>query len=165
VQKLRCQKPEWTGEIQSAHGRIDQRHLRRIDLDEEISSFPQARQLISMTRVWECKKTGVLKAESRLFITSLESQEMSPAQLARIIRGHWAIENKNHWRRDTTRWREDHAPRRHPRGAKNLALLRGALLALIPLEKFDSLNAALDHYACHSGEALALIRSADPFPT
>lgn len=165
MRKLLRQPPEWTGAVESAHGRVDQRHLRRIDLDEEISSFPQARQIISLTRVWESKKTGESKAESRLFITSLESEEMAPARLARIIRGHWAIENKNHWKRDTTRWREDHAPRRNPRGAKNLALLRGALLALIPLDEFDSLNAALDRYADYPGEALSLIRSATPFPT
>ena len=34
--------------------------------------------------------------------------------------------------------------RRKPNGAKNLALLRGAILALIPQEKFTSLNAAFD---------------------
>jgi len=68
--------------------------------------FPQGRQLISLTRAWECQKTGRLKAESRIFITSLESEEKTPAQLAGIVRGHWAIENKNHWKRDTTRWRE-----------------------------------------------------------
>jgi len=151
--------------MENEHGRIEQRHLRRLDLDEEISSFPQARQLISLTRTWECKKTGKFKAESRIFITSLESDEKTPAQLARIVRGHWAIENKNHWKRDTTRWREDHAPQRKPRGAKNLSLLRGALLALIPLKEFDSLNAALDHYASYPGKALALLRSATPFPT
>lgn len=165
MQKLRQQPPEWSGEVECEHGRIEQRHLRRIDLEQDISSFPQARQLISLTRTWECRKTGALKAQSRIFITSLESEQKSAAQLAAIIRGHWAVENKNHWKRDTTRWREDHGPRRKASGAKNLALMRGALLALIPLDEFESLNAALDHYASYPGKALPLLRSACPFTT
>jgi predicted transposase YbfD/YdcC len=66
-----------------------------------------------------------------------------------IGREHWSVENKNHWRRDATVWREDRSARRKPKGAKNLALLRGALLALIPSDQFDSLNAAFDYYRDH----------------
>lgn len=165
MQKLGRLPPEWTGEVEAEHGRLEQRSLRRVDLEQDISSFPQARQLISMTRTWESARTGAPKAETRIFVTSLESGEKSAAQLASMIRGHWAIENKNHWKRDTTRWKEDHAPRRKANGAKNLALLRGALLALIPQEKFESLNAALDHYFSRPGQALALLRTARPFPT
>ena len=44
--------------------------------------------------------------------------------------------------------------RRKPKGAKNLALLRGAILALNPQEKFTSLNAAFDHYTEKRAEAL-----------
>ena len=46
--------------------------------------------------------------------------------------------------------------RRKPKGAKNLALLRGAILALNPQEKFTSLNAAFYHYTEKRAEALRL---------
>ncbi len=74
----------------------------------------------------------------------------------------WSVENKNHWRRDATRWREDRSVRRKPKGAKNLALLRGAILALIPQEKFASLNAAFDHYTEHRTEAIRLLTQTAP---
>ena len=87
---------------------------------------------------------------------------MSFARHAEIARKHWSVENKNHWRRDATRWREDRSVRRKPKGAKNLALLRGAILALIPLEDFSSLNTAFDHYINHRTEAIGLIVKATP---
>jgi len=39
----------------------------------------------------------------------------------------------------------------------NLALLRGALLALIPFDEYDSLNGAMDHYTNYSWQAISLI--------
>ena len=72
------------------------------------------------------------------------------------------MENKNHWRRDATRWREDRSVRRNPKGAKNLALLRGDILALIPQEKFSSFNAAFDHYIGHRAQALHLFTQTAP---
>jgi hypothetical protein len=109
-----------------------------------------------VTRYSTCLRTGKTSVESQIFITSIEPGDKTPAQLAALVRGQWSIENKNHWKRDTSRWREDRGPRRHPNGTKNLGLMRGALLALIPLAEFDSLNAALDHYASHPWQALAL---------
>jgi hypothetical protein len=76
------------------------------------------------------------------------------ALLARIGREHWSVENKNHWRRDATRWRENRGVRRKLKGARDLALLRGAILALMPQEKFSSPNAAFDRYTTHRAEAL-----------
>lgn len=134
-QKISGMGPVWESEIESGHGRIEKRTLRVIPLDEEISSFPGARQLIALTRYWTGKKTGRPRAEMRIFITSLEEGEKSPGQLAEIGRGHWSVENKNHWRRDTSRWREDRSSRRTGQGAKNLALMRGALLARIDWEE------------------------------
>jgi|GEM_PF-4157643 len=72
----------------------------------------------------------------RLFGSSIEPDAKTIAQIARIIKEHWGVENLNHWKRDATYWREDRVPKRNPRGAKNLALLRNALLAAIPFECF-----------------------------
>jgi len=120
--------------------------------------------MLSCTRSYTPKNGGETKTETRHFITSLETGERRPEQLARLIRGHWSVENRNHWKRDASFWREDRAPKRAARGAKNLALLRSALLALIPFEPFDSLNAAFDHYRDHRGQALRLVQNARPFP-
>jgi predicted transposase YbfD/YdcC len=136
--------------------------LRIAAFDLDTSLFPGARQIASLTRYSQQKCGGEPKQETRHFILSSEEGARPLAQLAKIGREHWSVENKNHWRRDATRWREDRSVRRHPKGAKNLALLRGAILALIPQEKFSSLNAAFDHSIAHRAEALRLLTQTAP---
>lgn len=118
---------------------------------------------MSITRHHSQKKSGnAFKSETRHFITSLTESEASPAKLAGIGRCHWSVENKNHWRKDATHWREDRSPRRNPKGAKNLALLRNVLLALIDLDPHSSINQTFIHYTSHRAEALRLLTKTIP---
>jgi predicted transposase YbfD/YdcC len=56
-----------------------------------------------------------------LAITSLTATQASPAELAAIIRGHWAIEDRLHWVRDMD-FDEDRSPvRQRPAGHGHLA--------------------------------------------
>lgn len=119
---------------------------------------------MSLTRWHREKKSGAdFKSETRYFITSLEEAKASHSRLAEIARGHWSVENKNHWRKDATLWREDRASRRKGKGARNLALLRNAILALIRPDEHASLNQAFLHYADHRSEAIRLITNATPY--
>jgi hypothetical protein len=74
------------------------------------------------------------------------------------------VENLNHWKRDASYWREDRGPKRNPNGAKNLALIRNALLAVIPFEEFDSLNDGFDYYRDNSSKSLKILTNATPYP-
>ncbi|MFN9511678.1 MAG: hypothetical protein ACK57Z_01765, partial [Akkermansiaceae bacterium] len=65
-------------------------------------------------------------------------------------------------KRDATYWREDKAPKRNARGAKNLALIRNALLAVIPFEEFESLNDAFESYRANREKSVKLITTARP---
>lgn len=105
---------------------------------------------------------GDFKRETRHFITSLAEGETSHARLAQIGRCHWSVENRNHWRKDATLWREDRCPRRKPNGAKNLALLRNAILALIEPDRHESLNQAFLHHTSHRSEAIRLLTKTPP---
>ena len=67
--------------------------------------------------------------------------------------------------RDATAGVKTAACTANPTARKPLALLRGAILALIPQEKFTSLNAAFDHYPENRVEALRLLTQTAPqFP-
>ena len=72
------------------------------------------------------------------------------------------MENKNHWKKDASLWREDRGMRRKAKGAKNLALLRNAILALIRPEEHASLNQAFLHYADHRPDAIRLLTQSQP---
>ncbi len=100
--------------------------------------------------------------ETRDFITGLSEGEASHARLAAIARGHWSVENKNHWKKDATLWREDRGTRRKAKGARNLALLRNVILALIRPTEHASLNHAFLHYADHRSAAIRLLTQMPP---
>jgi hypothetical protein len=118
--------------------------------------------MCSLTRYCQMKNGGEATVETRYFITSIEQGVASHLRLASLGRGHWSVENKNHWRRDATRWREDRSVRRTPNGAKNLALLRGAILAILPMDEFDSINVAFDHYTEKRTQAIRLLTQTSP---
>jgi hypothetical protein len=145
------------------HGRIERRRLARVDLDQDISPFPGARQLVRITREWKEGQSDELKSETRYFISSLDREERSAARLAQAIRGHWSVENKNHWKRDTSLWKEDASrPRKKASGGQVLALLRGAILRLHDAEAFESLNAGFHHHSATPWAALRLLKTPPP---
>ena len=96
--------------------------------EPEQTGMPAVRQAVAVHATRTIKKTAETSHFQRLFITSLTPQEADAQQLGRIIRGHWGIENRNHWRRDAC-WGEDSRCRmRNANAACALALLRSALL-------------------------------------
>lgn len=78
------------------------------------------------------KKTGSSSAESRYYLSSALPEEYRPEQWMSLIRGHWGgVENRNHWRRDALMG-EDRSRSRNANLLANLALIRNALLAILP---------------------------------
>jgi hypothetical protein len=65
----------------------------------------------------------------RFLLTSLTPQQVTPAHLLALARGHWRIESR-HWTRDVT-CGEDHARLRTGAGPQILAALRNLVLTLI----------------------------------
>lgn len=162
-QLLQDRPVDLVGELESGHGRWEVRDLTIAPVDTEVSPFPHVATILKSTRIYRSTKKGSEpQIAVRLFGTSIEYGTKTPAQLARIIREQWSVENLNHWKRDASYWREDRAPKRNAQGAKNLALMRNALLAVIPFEEFDSLNEVFDHYRDNRGQSLKIIKTAIP---
>ena len=59
------------------------------------------KQAFRVTRTRKHVKSGKTSLEHAYGITSLSEREASPERLLALNRGHWAVENKNHRRRDT----------------------------------------------------------------
>jgi predicted transposase YbfD/YdcC len=101
----------------AAHGRKERRTaiVARIEDMAEKHDFPGLRAVARIT-----SKRGRDKTVQRYFLLT---QCYTPAQLLRIVREHWGIENVLHWTldvvldEDQARSRKDHAP-------ANLAILR-----------------------------------------
>lgn len=72
--------------------------------------------------------------ETRYEVTSLYPDEAPPDTLLELIRGGWAIETKQHFRRDRTQ-REDHCQVRHPTAARYLSLMRSLAIFLFERQR------------------------------
>jgi predicted transposase YbfD/YdcC len=72
--------------------------------------------------------------ETSYEVTSLYPDQAPPDTLLELIRGGWAIETKQHFRRDRTQ-REDHCQVRHPTAARNLSLMRSLAIFLFERQR------------------------------
>ncbi|MER8753099.1 ISAs1 family transposase, partial [Mesorhizobium sp. M1050] len=76
------------------------------------------------------KKTGAVSIETRLFISLLPPD---PVRLAAAVRAHWSVENNLHWVLDVA-FREDECRVRKDHSARNLAMIRRAVLNMLRRE-------------------------------
>jgi hypothetical protein len=68
----------WTSPIECDHGRIEHRELRLVAFDSEISDFPGARQLASITRYYQYKTGGEMRPDgvkTAAFVVSPKEQK------------------------------------------------------------------------------------------
>ena len=87
---------------------------------------------------------------------SLSQAHCAPERLAQVIRAHWAVENRLHWRRDATLG-EDRCGVRFPPVAQMLAVLNSVVLSLMDLHQIPNVARQLRRFASHPDEALAWV--------
>lgn len=120
-------------ETSDGHGRIEERTVRAADAAWLAERHPHWKGLASIAAVTvrrTIKKTGAVSTETRLYISSLPPD---PVRLAAAIRAHWSVENNLHWVLDVT-FREDECRTRKDHSARNLAMIRRAVLNLLRRE-------------------------------
>lgn len=125
------------------HGRIERRTLRVVSLAAgEDLGWSGACQIGSIQRLRIKRSTGeVLSRETTYFITSLTPAQATPADLMRIARGHWTIENKVHYVRDVT-FHEDASQLRKGAAPTVMAAFRNLVLTI--LRRIHATNIALE---------------------
>jgi len=101
--------------------------------------FPHASQVAFIRReIFELSGDRISK-EHALIITSRKEEKMTVADVNRRVRGHWGIENKSHYIRDTV-YREDNSQAWAAEGPHALASLRNLTLGLFHLKNVDSVK-------------------------
>ena len=103
-----------------------------------------------------------MSREAVCALTSLSAAAAPAAELLRIARAHWGIENSLHWVRDVTMG-EDACRVRTEQAPEVLAGLRNAALALLRASGVTNVAAALRHNAALALDAVALVMN--PAPT
>jgi predicted transposase YbfD/YdcC len=156
----RCQRLPWhrvpvldrTGD--RGHGRVEVRTLKAVSVHR--FGFPHAAQVLQITR-----KTRALQAPRRFktvivyAVTSLPFEQASPARLADLLRGHWAIEALHHLR-DVT-FAEDASQVRTDGGPHVMATLRNLVIGVLCRAGPVNVAAALRRHARDPHRPLATL--------
>jgi predicted transposase YbfD/YdcC len=138
------------------HGRIETRTLVSSTLLNQYLDWPGACQVLQRT----CKRvnvnTGEISEEITYGITSLSRQRVLLPHIEAFWRGHWTIENRNHYVRDETMG-EDRCQVHTGSAAHALAALRNGILNTLRYQGWENIAEALRHYGASVSKALALI--------
>lgn len=88
--------------VATAHERYQgvefRRELRRVAVSEK-ELFPGLTQLLSVRQV-RAYDDGRVETEDRFYVTAIPWGELTPTDLLRLVRLHWAIENGANWTAD-----------------------------------------------------------------
>lgn len=126
-------------------------------------NFPGATLVMRLDReVRDAADTQVL-FETRYFVSNLDPDQVTPADLMSYIRGHWQVENCLHFIKDRW-WDEDRHYSCRPGLANSLAALVNMALTLLRLsEQFAEklpMRARADQLSWQPEQALAVINTA-----
>jgi len=137
-----------------AHGRVELRTLKVVSVGG--FGFPHAAQVVQVTRKTRDLRTRRWRTVVVYAITSLTFEQATPARLADLLRGHWAIENGLHWVRDVT-FAEDASQLRTGTGPHVMACLRNLVIGVLSRAGPVNLAAALRHHARDPARSLATL--------
>jgi predicted transposase YbfD/YdcC len=132
---------------EAQHGRQEQRICTVIHHVDEIRERASWANLTSVGMIYsERTVKGETTTEVRYFIGS---KKMGARKYARVLRGHWSIENNLHWQLDITFGEDDSTIKKRNAGANFAVLRRIAISLLKQNRREDSLarkrmEAALD---------------------
>lgn len=135
--------------------------IRRIWTSTEINRFvrfPYCRQVACIERYREELKTAKRQTETIFAITSLSTNRATPLRLLAIARGHWCIENKNHYVRDYT-FDEDRSQVRTGSAPHLMATLRSFAISVLRLQGYTNIAQATRIMAAKPHLAIRIIKT------
>lgn len=131
----------------TGHGRIESRSVKVCGIDPAAGGlpFPGAVTAVKLHRRRQLK--GRKQSRETVYaVTTLEVHQANPAQIAALVRRHWAIENRSHHVRDTT-FREDASRLRTGNAPRAMASFRNLAIGGLRLAGVDNLAKATRHNA------------------
>lgn len=141
-----------TRQVTTGRGQRVTRTIKVLQVPDWIE-FPGAAQVAQLRRT--VTKAGRRTVEVVYLITSAGYQAAPPATLAGWVQGHWGIENRLHYVRDTT-FGEDGSQVRTGQAPRIMATCRNIAISLLRLAGWHNIAAGLRHHATRPGRALKL---------
>ena len=144
-------------DTQDAKGRITTRSLTANTLLTQHTDWPGLQQVYQYTTHQKQKSTGNVKRHVQYGITSLTPQRASAADLLKLRREHWSIENKLHWVRDAV-FREDASCVQTGVLPQVMAAMRNTALSVLRFTEHTKITDALQSFAAEPKRAVNLIK-------
>jgi predicted transposase YbfD/YdcC len=141
----------------TARSRIETRTIRVLPVPEGLD-FPGARQAILIERYVTSKKNGtwvMRNCEAVLYLTSLDAEDATQADLLAHVRGHWTVEHL-HWLRDLV-WREDQSLLRTGNAPQVMSAITNLVITLFRLQGVTEYTAETRRNAQNPRRALQLL--------
>ncbi len=135
------------------HGRSEMRRIKVATVNNLL--FPGARQAVQIKRRRTDRKTGKTTVKTVYAVASLSAEQATPAQLARLVRGHWTIEAL-HYIRDTT-FAEDASQVRTGNTPRAMATWRNLAIGALRAAGAKNIAAGLRHNARDPHRPLVLL--------
>jgi predicted transposase YbfD/YdcC len=138
---------------EKAHGRIEQRHLTLMADETGFIDWPCLEQVFKLERTTVHRRSGVTSVETVYGLTSLPKERASAQQMLTWTRAYWGIENRLHYRRDTT-LEEDGTRMSDANQAQVIATLNNFMIGLATKLGFTNLASAQRSFDAAINKAL-----------
>lgn len=147
-----------------AHGRLEHRHiLCSPDLNAWFSKQWQGiEQVFRLERTTTLLKTGEIRHQVLYGLSNLPLRQAGAHQLLDLVRAHWRIENRLHWRRDVTLG-EDTCQTRTGGMPDVLARLNSTVLSLMDRLGVRNVARQARYFDAHSEQAIHLLLTGQCF--
>ena len=140
------------------HGRLEHRHITcSPDLNDWFGKqWEGIEQVFRLERTARILKTNQTPHEVVYGLSSIAMRQAPPQRLLSLIRDHWAIENKLHYRRDGSLG-EDACQTRTGPVPSLLAQLNSAVLSFMDRAGVRNVARQMRYFDAHPEQALALV--------
>lgn len=142
---------------EKSHGRLQTRCLKASTSLNDYLDWPGIAQVIQYRSTYKNLKTGEETHKVHYGITSLNPEAASAERLLTLRRGHWSIENKSHWMRDTLLG-EDASPVRCGAIPQVMAALRNTALSVFRFTGVTRIADKMKYYASNPKLAVNMIK-------
>ncbi len=140
------------------HGRLEHRQIVcSPDLNDWFANEWQGiEQVFRLERTVRVLATGEVRHEVVYGLSSLSFRQAPPARILDLVREHWAIENRLHWRRDVTLG-EDACQTRTGAVPSLLAQLNSTALSLMDRLGVRNVLRQIRYFDAHLDQLLDLV--------
>ena len=144
--------------VEKSHGRLETRCIQASTSLNAYLDWPGVEQVFQYHYTYKNLKTGEETTKVHYGITSLTPEEASAERLLTLKRGHWSIENKSHWMRDTLLG-EDASSVRCGSIPQIMASMRNAALSVFRFAGITRISDKMRYFASRPKLAAKMIMS------